>query len=159
MNIPNLRKKLLTRRAVFVALLALVLCALAALIAFCLPRAVNPTIPPAPITRAPSVTPSPFEVTRVLTNTPASPTVSVTPTNAPTQTPTLTPTLQTTDMPTMTATATPTNIPTIPAGRNGTMPTTGAAQDSGAFWTILGVVLLALGFWIYDAASKDNPTW
>lgn len=82
-------------------------------------------VPPAPITRAPSVTPSPFEVTRVFTNTPTQ-TAALPRVETVTSTPTMPPTLTAT--PTLSPTVTPT--PTLglltPPGRNGTMPTTGA---------------------------------
>lgn len=162
----QLRKKLLTRRAFFVASLAFGLCALAALIAFCLPRAIEPTIPEAPPTRAPTLTATPTihptvtltkEATWTTTLSIASPTNTPTATDITPSTPTASITF--TPPPTQAISESVTPIPTLHAGRSGTLPTTGAAQDSGAFWTILGVVLLALGFWIYDAASKDNPTW
>lgn len=104
----------------------------AAIVGFLVPWDPSHSIPPAPITRAPSVTPSPFEVTRVFTNTPTqtaalpreetlTPTPTITPTL--TATPTLSPTLQNTDTPT----PTPTLGWLTPPGRNGTMPTTGAS--------------------------------
>lgn len=138
----------------------IILCslALAFLLGCTLPSCLNPTIPPpAPITRAPSPTPTVF-ITPTATN--------VSPTETPTLTKTVSPTA-TNLPPTETATLTPTIPPTatqtrvvIKPGRDTLpLPTTGG---DGPTWDIVillaGGALLALGgmaLW----ASKDNPTW
>ena len=119
-------------------------------------------IPPAPPTRAPTLTSTlqvPDTVPPTWTNEPTitqAPSMTPTPTmtHTSTATATLEPSRTATVSPTPFFTVTPTPINTVTPWRNGTMPTTGAPSASNAWLVIFGTVLLALGAWLFDASAQ-----
>lgn len=116
----------------------LILCAV---LAFAMTQCLYPRIPDAPITRAPSLTPT-QTVSPTVTELPPTETNTPTVTASPTPSATLTPTLQPTDTATPTQMPTETRIPTIQPGRDKiTLPTTGASENDEWAWLALAGIL------------------
>lgn len=144
----RMRKWMLTRRTLVLAIVALLTCFGAAIVAFCQAQQ-SPKLPPTPITEAPTLTATATftrEVTPTLT--PVSPTLTAT--HAPTLAPTNTRTL--TSVPASpTATAEP--IATTISGRN-TLPTTGGlVYKRVRFLIALGLLFMFLAVCLYGSTS------
>ncbi len=159
----------------FISLVLILFCLVAAMaigvLVSCDPRLL---VPPAPITRAPTVTSTAGETETPTWTSTSTATVTTTPseTSSPTSTPTEkllspTPSITNTFSPSPTMTATPTPTPTLGLitvpGRDGTkpLPNTGAPTLAAlganmARLVILGVVLLVLGAWIWDWAEQSR---